>query len=266
MITVDEARARLEGAGFAITEEKRLPNETGTQLKVDGPGFNGVSVNIYDKGSYYVQGNNKGPVDGVLSASQSQAANSGTVTPAASPTPSPVPSVAPGHSSVALPESEDKTIFVVHGHDPQARMELQFALLHLGLQPFVLANTSGGGLTIIEALEKEIGPGADRVRFGIVLLTPDDIGYSNTEGSQNAKPRARQNVILEMGMLISAIGRQNVAVLMKGSLEIPSDAEGILRLQFQSHVQETITKLCEHLMQAGFGLNPENIVKAANST
>ena len=120
-------------------------------------------------------------------------------------------------------------------------------------------------MTIIEALEKEMGPGADRVRYGIVLLTPDDMGYSKAAGHEQARPRARQNVVLEMGMLISAIGRQNVAILKKGDLEIPSDADGILRIQFESHVKETITKLCDHLMQAGFQLEPANIIKAANS-
>ena len=75
-MTVDEARVRLQEAGFVVTEEKRLPNETGTQLKVNGPGFSGVSVNVYDKGTYYVQGNHKSQVDSALS--QSPKADSAT--------------------------------------------------------------------------------------------------------------------------------------------------------------------------------------------
>ena len=264
-MTVDEARARLQESGFVVTEEKRLPNETGTQLKVNGPGFSGVSVNVYDKGTYYVQGNQKGQVDSALS--HPPKANSGTSASQSSPSGNLSPSWSPGATPDPNPfEPEQKRIFVVHGHDNEARMELQLALLQLGLDPFVLANTSGGSLTIIEALEKEIGPGADRIRFGIVLLTPDDMGYSSADGPDKARPRARQNVVLEMGMLMSAIGRQNVAILMKGNLEIPSDADGILRIQYQSHVKETITKLCDHLMQAGFQLESANIVKAANST
>ena len=207
-MTVDDARVRIEVAGFEITEEKRLPNDFGIQLKVNGPGFNGVSVSIYDKGTYLVQGNNKGKVETVLSqtpTSESQHSDSSTAQ-----------SIALAHAepAIALPdsgsyESYQKRIFVVHGHDDKTRTELQLALLQLGLEPFVLANTSGGSLTIIEALEKEMGPGADRVRYGIVLLTPDDMGYSKAAGHEQARPRARQNVVLEMGMLISAIGRQN---------------------------------------------------------
>lgn len=35
----------------------------------------------------------------------------------------------------------------------------------------------------------------------------------------NIKPRARQNVILEMGILIGAIGRNKVAILRKDNTE-----------------------------------------------
>ena len=113
---------------------------------------------------------------------------------------------------------------MVHGHDTVAREQLELALHKLKLDPFVLANTGDGGLTIIEALEKEIGPRPGRTRFGIVLLTPDDMGYAKANGDGKAEPRARQNVVLEMGMLISALGRPNVAILKKGHIEIPSDA------------------------------------------
>jgi hypothetical protein len=39
--------------------------------------------------------------------------------------------------------------------------------------------------------------------FGIVLATPDDMGYLRTERPEEAKPRARQNVVMEMGMLLA---------------------------------------------------------------
>ena len=261
-MTIDEARDCLQGAGFMVAEEDRLPNGTGTQLKVTGPGFSAVSVNIYDKGTHNVQGNNKSQVEDALSAClMNKPAYPSSLThqitsPASSG--SVAPETDPSNSAV-----EKERIFVVHGHDEKARMELHLTLLQLGLEPFVLANTSGGGLTIIEALEKEIGPDADRVRFGIVLLTPDDMGYSKAEGPDSIKPRARQNVVLEMGMLISAIGRKNVAILKKGIPEVPSDANGIIYIPFGDSVKEVIPKLCDRLIQAGFQLESANIVKAA---
>jgi predicted nucleotide-binding protein len=160
--------------------------------------------------------------------------------------------------------NENKKVFVVHGHDAVAREQLELVLHKLGLYPFVLQNTSGGGLTIIEALEQEIGPNSNQARFGIVLLTPDDMGYVKHDAPENAQPRARQNVILEMGMLISAVGRGNVAILKKGHIEIPSDANGILYIPFNEHVKETVPKLTDRLRAAGFVLNPSAITNASS--
>jgi predicted nucleotide-binding protein len=162
------------------------------------------------------------------------------------------------------PATASKKVFVVHGHDDVAREQLELVLHKLGMDPFVLANTAGGGLTIIEALEEEIGPRPNQARFGIVLMTPDDMGYSKRDGEGEVQPRARQNVVLEMGMLISALGRPNVAILKKGHLEVPSDANGILYIPFNEHVKETVPKLTDRLRAAGFVLNPENITRASS--
>ena len=50
--------------------------------------------------------------------------------------------------------------------------------------------------------------------FGIVLMTPDDKGYADRDGSQATQPRARQNVVLEMGahstaMRVPSLDRTN---------------------------------------------------------
>src|SRR5207237_920689 len=100
--------------------------------------------------------------------------------------------------------------------------QLELILHRLRLDPFVLANTGGDGMTIIEALEQEIRSDRAGVHFGIVLLTPDDVGYAKADGPDAGEPRARQNVVLEMGMVISALKRPNVAILKKGHIEIPS--------------------------------------------
>lgn len=162
------------------------------------------------------------------------------------------------------PSTANKKVFVVHGHDYVTREQLELVLHKLGLDPFVLANMGGGGLTIIEALEKEIGPGENRARFGIVLLTPDDQGFARKEGADSTQPRARQNVVLEMGMMIAALGRANLAILKKGHVEVPSDAQGILYLPFNDHVRETVPRLVDRLRNAGFVLNPEAITRASS--
>lgn len=159
---------------------------------------------------------------------------------------------------------EREKVFVVHGHDTVAREQLELILHRLDLEPFVLANTGGGGMTLIEALEAEVGPGPERARFGIVLMTPDDVGYSKVDGPDKSEPRARQNVVLEMGMLIAALKRPNVAILKKGHIEVPSDAQGIIYIPFNDHVKECVPRLVDRLRRAGFELSPEAITKASS--
>jgi predicted nucleotide-binding protein len=156
-----------------------------------------------------------------------------------------------------------KQVFIVHGHDDAAREQLELVLHKLGLNPYVLANTGGHGLTIIEALEAKIGRNG-ATSFGIVLMTPDDMGYALSKGADSIQPRARQNVVLEMGMLISSMGRRNMAILIKGHLERPSDADGILYIPFNNHVRETVPRLANRLKESGFILSPDKITHASS--
>jgi predicted nucleotide-binding protein len=165
-------------------------------------------------------------------------------------------------SGTAIKADENRTIFVVHGHDSDAREQLELVLHRLGLKPFVLQNTDGGGLTIIEQLEHMIGKTAAS-SFGIVLLTPDDVGYSKSDGEAQAKPRARQNVILEMGMLLASLTRERVAILQKGYMEHPSDVSGIIYIPFNNHVREAVPKLVGRLQAVGINLDPAKIAEAS---
>lgn len=151
-------------------------------------------------------------------------------------------------------------IFLVHGHDREARDQLELVLMRLGLQPFILQNADGGSKTIIEALEQNI---YEEAAFGIVLLTPDDFGYPKTKGEEDRQPRARQNVILEMGMVMAALGRARMVILKKGALELPSDANGILYIEFNDHVREIVPKLAQRLQGGGFQIDPARIAAAS---
>lgn len=159
-----------------------------------------------------------------------------------------------GDGLAAEPPAAGGAIFVVHGRDHDARDQLELVLRRLGLEPFVLQVTGGGGDTLIEALERMIGKSAQS-SFGIVLVTPDDMGYLKTEKPEDAKPRARQNVIMEMGMLLASLTRKRCAILQKGYVELPSNMGGVITIPFNEHVRETVPKLVQRLQDAGFKLD-----------
>lgn len=50
--------------------------------------------------------------------------------------------------------------------------------------------------------------------------------------------RARQNVVLEMGMLLAKLGRENVVILLKKQekMERPSDITGLIYVPFTENI------------------------------
>ena len=121
-------------------------------------------------------------------------------------------------------------VFVVHGRDEGTKSTVARFLENKNLEPVILSEQPDEGLTIIEKFEKH----AQSVRFAVVLLTPDDVGA--LQGDENdLKPRARQNVILELGYFIGYLGRPRVCALLKGEVEKPSDYYGVIYIHMDDH-------------------------------
>ena len=111
-------------------------------------------------------------------------------------------------------------VFVIHGRDRGTRDTVANFLRKLELEPVILEEQPDQGLTVIEKFEQ-----TDSGGFVVALLTPDDVGGPN---DNELKPRARQNVILELGYFIAKFGRDRVRALVKGDIEMPSDYAGVL--------------------------------------
>jgi hypothetical protein len=112
-------------------------------------------------------------------------------------------------------------VFIVHGHDEGLKDATARLLKEFSIDATILSEKLPGGDTIIEKFELY----AD-AHFALALLTPDDLGKRN-DPQGNEKPRARQNVILELGYFIGKLGRRRVLALCKGDIELPSDLHGI---------------------------------------
>lgn len=122
-----------------------------------------------------------------------------------------------------------RRVFVVHGHDDGTKETVARFLGKLDLEPVILYEQPNRGRTVIEKFEDYTD-----VAFAVVLFTPDDIGHAAGKEA-NAKPRARQNVVLELGFFMAALGRAHVCVLYKGGVEIPSDYSGVLYEELDSN-------------------------------
>ena len=120
-------------------------------------------------------------------------------------------------------DKELSKVFIVHGHDDGAKNEVARFVEKLGFEAIILHEQVDSSATIIEKLEKHTDVG-----FAIVLYTECDIGGVIKSKPEELRPRARQNVIFEHGLLIGKIGRANVVALVKGNVEIPNDISGVV--------------------------------------
>jgi predicted nucleotide-binding protein len=135
-------------------------------------------------------------------------------------------------------------VFIVHGHDEAAKESVARFLMQLEIKPVILAEEPSRGKAIIEKLEA-----SDDVAFAVVLLTPDDVGAVK-EHKDNLQPRARQNVVLELGYFMALLGRDYVCALYKGDVEIPSDYFGVVYITLDDNGAWK-PKLAQELNAAG---------------
>lgn len=127
-----------------------------------------------------------------------------------------------------------RKVFVVHGHDEAAKEAVARLLEKLDLEAIVLHERPNKGRTIIEKFVDH----AETAAFAVALLTPDDEGGVKPKGpkfrARRHNDRARQNVIFEAGYFIGRLGRQNVALLYKPGVELPSDVEGVIYIEMDA--------------------------------
>jgi len=220
-MSVDEVLKKLEAHGLILKEKKRNGNDTGFQLRFK----KGEIVNVFDNGTIDVQGKYRGPTREVLGLDSAR------------PT------------QEAEMRKPSRRVFVVYGHDDVAKTQLEAMLRRWDLEPLILDQLPSEGQTVIEKLEKYT---QGDVGFAVVLATPDDEG--NIVGKQDErKLRARQNVVLELGLLLSKLGRPKVAILLKNQekMERPSDIQGLIYLPFSDDVAETKVQLAKEMSKQG---------------
>ncbi len=205
----------MENNGYVVAESKRMTNDKGTVVKL----INGCIVNCWDTGKVNCQGKNTKEVEEIINGGKGNQ------------------------------KADNKKVFVVYGHDTNARTQLEAMLRRWDLEPLILDQLVSSGQTIIEKLEEY----TSQVDFGIVLATPDDIGYAKGN-EMNKKHRVRQNVVLELGMLLASIGRSKTAILLSQAeeMESPSDIQGLIYIPFKDNVEETKLSLAKEMNNNGY--------------
>lgn len=146
---------------------------------------------------------------------------------------------------------DNRKVFIVHGRENETKIEVARFIEKLGFEAIVLHEQANGGKTIIEKIESYTDVG-----FAVVLYTPDDVGALATE-QKDLKSRARQNVVFEHGYLMAKIGRDRVAPLVKGNIELPNDISGVVYVSNENWQVD----LAKELSSAGYNVDFNKLFK-----
>ena len=145
-----------------------------------------------------------------------------------------------------------RNVFISHGHDEKTITTVAKFVETLGLKVTVLDEQPKKGQTIIDKFEEH----ADEAGFAIVLLTPDDVGSSKATGKR--KPRARQDVIFELGYLLGGLGGERVCALYKEGVELPSSIRDVTYVPMDS-ADDWKLKLSQGMRKAGLPVDMNKI-------
>jgi predicted nucleotide-binding protein len=155
--------------------------------------------------------------------------------------------------NAAAPVLDLTKVFVVHGHDGEPREAVARFLERLEFEAVILHERPNKGRTIITKFREE----AANVGFAVVLMTPDDLGRA--ENAADLRPRARQNVVFELGFFIGALGPDRVVALIKGGIERPSDFDGVVYISLDE--ANWPMNLGRELQAAGYAIDWNRVMR-----
>ena len=148
-------------------------------------------------------------------------------------------------------------IFVVHGHENEMKLSVARTLEKLGFEPIILHEQPDKGRTVIEKFLDYSDVG-----FAVVCLSPDDMAYAKGSPPGKARPRARQNVVLELGFFLGKLGRDRVVALHKEveGFETPSDYAGVLFKPYDD-AGHWCLELVKELAECGYKVDANKLIK-----
>jgi predicted nucleotide-binding protein len=165
-------------------------------------------------------------------------------------------------------------ILIVYGHDLTVRDSAARAIRiyedqGYRIEPTMLSprelRTGRRGLVFEELQEQFRDFGA-----ALVFMTADDLGIAKEDvvvrkrawGRRivrvgQLRPRARQNVVLELGYIIARVGEGRYRIFASGELEQPSDIQG--RFLIHDMSADNITSVIGELIEENLGLKPHPV-------
>ena len=153
------------------------------------------------------------------------------------------------------PRGDKPKVWVVYGHDRDSLLKLELTLRQIGADPLILSQLPAiGSTTIIEILEENILR-ADAI---VVLLTSDDEGRERGSDTE-LEPRARQNTLIEAGYAVISQRKRSILISL-GGVKIPSDFDGIYRVEDVQWSEKVALDVARRLKDMGLNVEPAKAI------
>ncbi|MCZ4345497.1 nucleotide-binding protein [Devosia neptuniae] len=136
--------------------------------------------------------------------------------------PSAISTAALNAAANALPQKP--RVFIVHGRDDPLKIEVENYLRKIGVEPVILHEQDNRGRHLLTKFMEV----AASCSAAVVLVAAEDLGRHTSE--TDLQDRARQNVVLELGYFLGALGPKKTFMIVKGRPEMPSDMQGIVHI------------------------------------
>lgn len=126
------------------------------------------------------------------------------------------------NSELAVPVSDTpRRVFITHGRANDWMHVQSFIERDLKIPTLELAQEPNQGRTLLQKLEQE----SSKCSYAVIVMTGDD-----TDSSGN--PRARENVMHEIGYFQGKFGLSAVCLLHEEGTSIPSNIHGLAYVPF----------------------------------
>jgi hypothetical protein len=142
------------------------------------------------------------------------------------------------NSELERPVADDfDRVFISHGRANYWPVVQSYIEKDLKIPTIELAQQPNEGRTVLQKLDEE----SDKCSFAVIVMSGDD---TDSDGI----PRARENVIHEIGYFQGKYGLNAVALLHEEGTNIPSNIHGVVYIPFaKDNIQATLGALTREL-------------------
>jgi len=166
------------------------------------------------------------------------------------------PAPAPGTPTFPSDDVRARSVFVVHGRDEEVRSAMFGLLRRLDLRPLEWEQLVRATGKASPFLGEVVAHAPSQAQAALVLLTPDDIAKLHPQLLGEREPdhetrltgQPRQNVLIELGMVLMAYPERTVIVEV-GHLRQAADTAGRNVIRFDGS-EESLMKIVARLKVA----------------